>query len=463
MKLRDLWKSAQPPAGVTAAATPEVVEPPEDFDLIADPSIRIEKSGHFRLDDIGLIAQTYETVGMAPNSAWDHFRGKQLLLPDWFRTDLDPMSDEYFAQQIRLWNAISGLERGYIADVDEAEETVLNVDAVRRPGYYITRHEGAVQGAADHVLATGMLMKHSGLRAGMWALEYGAGFGQTALAFSRMGVNVDTVDISSTFCGYVKEQAEFFNVNLTPFKSLFGENPRGDQKYDLIWFYESFHHCVDFKTVVPKLKNYLTPTGKILLAGEPIAKREYWAVPYPWGIRLQSDVVAVIRNLHWFELGFSEEFITNFFISNGYIAEYIDCPVSIYGQIYSFAPRRQRVGLGKHWISSVDEEGWHAPEQDGRWTRGAASLALDQTESFDAIEVTATNHHPKTHPVHVEYSGKTTIVQFLPGETKTFRIEAKIKSPKIQFACETVIPGGPGLASNDTRDLGIYMHCLDYV
>ena len=82
MKLRDLWKSAQPPAGVTAAATPEVVEPPEDFDLIADPSIRIEKSGHFRLDDIGLIAQTYETVGMAPNSAWDHFRGKQLLLPD---------------------------------------------------------------------------------------------------------------------------------------------------------------------------------------------------------------------------------------------------------------------------------------------------------------------------------------------------------------------------------------------
>lgn len=463
MKLRDLWTTARTPTPVIATVPQVSAEPAVDFDLIADPFIRIEKSGHFRLDDIALIAETYKSVGIAPNSAWDHFRGKQLLLPEWFKTDLHPMSEDYFAQQMRLWNAISGVERGYVADVDEAEETIPNVDAIRRPAYYITRHESAVQNASDHVLATGMLMKHSGLKAGMWALEYGAGFGQTALTFARMGVNVDTVDISSTFCGYVKEQAEFFNVNLTPFKAQFGDNPRGDQKYDLIWFYESFHHCVDFKTVVGKLKNYLTPTGKILLAGEPIAKREYWAVPYPWGLRLESDVIAVIRNLRWFELGFSEEFITGFFISNGYTAEYIDCPVSIYGQIYSFAPRGHRIALGMHWISSIDEEGWHAPEQAGRWTRAVASLALDQTESFDAIEVTATNHHPKVHPVSVAYGDATTVVQFLPGETKTFRIEAKIKSPKIKFFCETVVPGGPGLASSDARDLGIYIHCLDYI
>ena len=446
-----------------ATTTPVSIEPEENFDLIEDPFIRIDKSGHFSLDDITLIAETYKSVGNTPGTAWDHFRGKHLVLPEWFKTDLDPMSEDYFAQQMRLWNVISGVDRAYVADVDEAEESVPNVDPIRRPDYYIWRNESAVKNASNHVLATGMLMKHSGLKPGMWALEYGAGYGQTALAFARMGVNVDTVDISATFCRYVKEQADFFQVNLTPFKALFGHNPRGDQKYDLIWFYESFHHCVDFKSVVGRLKNHLTPAGQILLAGEPIDKREYWAVPYPWGLRLESEVIAVIRNRHWFELGYSQDFITNFFTNSGYAAEYFDCPMSIYGQVYSFSPREQRIDFGKHWLPTVDAEGWHAQEQSGRWTRSVASLALDQTESFEAIEITATNHHPKVQPVSIEYGGATTVVQFRPGETKTFRIEAKIKSPKIKLSCETVVPGGPGLASSDTRDLGIYMHCLDYV
>ena len=463
MKFLDLWKTVRTTAPVSAPATQASTEPEENFNLIADPFTRIDKSGHFGIDDITLVAETYKSVGDTPNTAWDYFRGKHLVLPDWFKTELDPVSDEYLAQQIRLWNLISGIDRPYVAEVDEAEETVPNVDAIRRPDYYIRRNESAVQDASNHVLATGMLMKHCALKPGMWALEYGAGFGQTALAFARMGVNVDTVDISSTFCDYVKEQATFFQVNLTPFRGLFGDNPRGDKKYDLIWFYESFHHCVDFKNVVGKIKNHLTPNGKILLAGEPIGKREYWAVPYPWGLRLESEVIAVIRNLHWFELGFSEEFITGFFINNGYTAEYIDCPVSIYGQIYSFAARGSRIDIRKHWLSNVDEEGWHAPEQVGRWTRAVASLALDQTDSFDAIEITATNHHPKAHPVSIEYGGITTIERFRRRETKTFRIDAKIKSPKITFACETVVPGGPGQKSSDVRALGICIHHLDYI
>jgi 2-polyprenyl-3-methyl-5-hydroxy-6-metoxy-1,4-benzoquinol methylase len=439
------------------------MEPEENFDLITDPFMRIDKSGRFRLDDIPLILETYRLVANTLNTAWDHFRGKHLVLPEWFKTGLDPLSDEYFAQQMRLWNVLADVDRDYVANLDEAEVQVPDVDAIRRPGFYIWRNDPAVQNASDHVLATGMLMKHSGLKPGMWALEYGAGFAQTALAFARMGVNVDTVDISTTFCGYVKEQAEFFRVNLTPFKAHFGDNPRGDQKYDLIWFFESFHHCVDFKNVVAGLKAHLTPTGKILLAGEPITKRENPAVPYPWGLRLESEVVAVIRNLHWFEMGFSEDFITNFFTNNGYSAEYFDCPMSIYGQVYSFTSRTARIELGTHWLPTVDEEGWHAPDPTGRWTRALSSMALDQSESFDAIEITATNHHPKIHPVSISYGGVNTTVNFDPGERKTIRIEAKIKSPKITFACETIVPGGPGLPSNDTRALGIYLHYIDYL
>jgi SAM-dependent methyltransferase len=294
----------------------------------------------------------------------------------------------------------------------------------------------------------------------MWALEYGAGFAHTALAFARMGVNVDTVDISSTFCGYVKEQADFFNVSLTPFKGLFGDNPRGDQKYDLIWFYESFHHCVDFRNVIQKLKNHLTPDGRILLAGEPIAKRENPAVPYPWGLRLESEVVAVIRNRRWFELGFSEYFLTTLFVNNGYVAEYFDCPMSIFGQVYSFVPRPTKIELGKYWAPDVDEGGWHAPEPMGRWTREHAAVILDQTDNFEALEITATNHHPNVHPVTITYGDVITVVDFRPGERKSIRIDAGNKAPRIVLSSRTIVPAP---ATGDTRALGIYVHSLEYV
>ncbi len=452
---RDLVRS-RPDAPIT-------VEAQEDFDLIADPLIRIEKSGYFRVDDIALLAETYAQLGHTPNSVWNQLRNKHFILPNWFKTDMDPMSDEYFAQQIRLWQLIAGVDREYVAELDEAEVAIPNVDAIRLPGFYIWRSDAAVVSASDHVLATGMLMKHSGLKPGMWALEYGAGFAHTALAFARMGVNVDTVDISSTFCGYVKEQADFFGVNLTPFKALFGENPRGDQKYDLIWFYESFHHCVDFRNVIQKLKNHLTPTGRILLAGEPVAKRENAAVPYPWGLRLESEVVAVIRNRRWFELGFSEDFLTTLFVNNGYTAEYFDCPMSIFGQVYCFMPRTAKIELGKYWVPSVDENGWHAAEPMGRWTREHATIVLDKTENFTALEIAATNHHPNVQPVTITYGDVTTVVDFRPGERKSFRIDATIKASRIALSCRTIVPGGTGLPSTDTRDLGLYVHSFEYV
>jgi 2-polyprenyl-3-methyl-5-hydroxy-6-metoxy-1,4-benzoquinol methylase len=467
MKLSNLPNFFRKPSPLTPAepalVEPKVVESEVNFDLIKNPYIRIEKSGRFRLDDIPLITQTHILVGDTPNTAWDHFRGKHLILPDWFEFDLEPMSDAYFDQQLRLWKVLADVDRDYVADVDETEAPIAEVDAVRYPGFYIWRADGAVTSASDHVLATGMLMKHGGLKPGMWALEYGAGFAQAALAFARMGVNVDTVDISTKFCSYVKEQADFFRVNLTPFNARFGDNPRGDQKYDLIWFYESFHHCVDFKNVIGKLKQHLTPTGKILLAGEPIVKREYLAVPYPWGLRLESEVVAVIRKFHWFELGYSEDFITNLFVNHGYEAEWIDCPVSIYGLIYSFTPRKSRIELGKHWLPTIGAEGWHGPEPEGRWTREVSSLALDQSETFNTLEITATNFLPIVRLVNLDYGDVKIVAQFEPGECKSIRIDAKLKAPKITFASETTVPSFNGVPSHDTRALGIYIHSISYV
>lgn len=102
-------------------------------------------------------------------------------------------------------------------EIDEKEVPLVDVDAVRRPGYFMRRDSETVELASHQVIATGMILKHGGLKPGDSALECGAGFGQTALALARLGVVVDTVDISKAFCCYIKEQADFLRVPLTPF------------------------------------------------------------------------------------------------------------------------------------------------------------------------------------------------------------------------------------------------------
>lgn len=288
----------------------------------------------FEPEDIERVRRTYYDTGGAAGSAWAPLRDAHLRLPDWFRHDLDPWSDEYRGQQHRLWQLVAGIDRPYDVALDEKEADWGAIDPVRTPGFYARRDAGAIASASDHIIATGMLLGQCGLRAGDRALEYGPGFGQTALALARLGVEVDTVDLSGTFCGFVNQQADFFRVPLKAFEGRFGDSPRPGARYKLIWFYESFHHCVDFARVVPRLRELLEPGGRVILGGEPIVERPNPAVPYPWGLRLHSEVVAVVRQHHWFELGFTESFLFELFGRAGFVVRRVDCEPSLFGRLY---------------------------------------------------------------------------------------------------------------------------------
>jgi len=297
----------------------------------------------FAPEEIAAISELFCTVGTAPGGPWDRLRHAHMPLPAWFQQGLDPWSAEYRAQQERLWQLITGVSRPYSPDADETEVYSEGIDAIRQPAYYMRRDVEAIGSAGDHVLATGMLLKHSGLVAGDLALEYGAGFGQTALALARLGVHVDTVDISAGFCTWVQQQAEFFRVPLQAHQGPFGLHPRPGRRYKLIWFYESFHHCWDFERVVPLLAGMLADGGRVILGGEPVFEKPYAAVPYPWGVRLHSEVAAVMRRTRWMELGFTEAFLYELFARSGFSARRIDCEPSQFGKLFIFErPPRPR-------------------------------------------------------------------------------------------------------------------------
>jgi SAM-dependent methyltransferase len=300
-------------------------------------SVQASGVAFFGAEDIPRLLEVWERTGGAPGSDWEPYRHAHMRLPAWFQHGLDPWGPAYRAQQHRLWRLITGIDEPYSPELHERESGWVGVDAIRRPGFFQRRDPQAVTSAADHFFATSMLLKHGGLRPGDRALEYGAGFGQSALALARLGVHVDTVDISPTFCEFIRQQAEFFQVPLVPHQGPFGLHPRPGARYQLIWFYESFHHCEDFMAVVPQLSGMLAPGGCVILGGEPIVKKPYEAVPYPWGIRLHSEVAVVMRKTGWFELGFTQQFLLRFFSKYGFLGEHIECTPSLFGDLYRFS------------------------------------------------------------------------------------------------------------------------------
>ena len=427
---------------------------------------RIRRTGRFGVDDIELLRSTFEKYDLGEGTPWDDFRDACFELPPWFEPGLDPRSQEYSAQQKRLWGVLAGVAREYDPAIDEREAPFPTVDHARSPGHFVRRDPNAVRAVADHFIATGMIMKHCNVKPGDWALEYGAGFAQTSLQLARLGVNVDTVDISSAFCQAVRDQAELFRVPLTAFHGHFGWNPRGQQKYDLILFYESFHHCLEFLDVVPKLKQHLAPGGRIVLAGEPVVPRESAAVPYPWGLRLHSSVVAVIRQYRWFELGFTEDFLFEVFANAGFSASRMACDVSTCGEGYVFSHRPDRVSLGSCWLPPAVHDGWYGSEAGGRWTKRHATLPLDCSDSFDALAIEAINFHPFEVTVDFAYGAATRSVRFGPRETRSVTVSAREKARRLEITADTYAPahsyGAESVPSIDTRPLGIFVTEVRY-
>lgn len=285
----------------------------------------------FPIADLDRVARDFLAGNGAP------WHGRFLALPDWIDLRLDPDSVAYREQMLRLWSAITGREGSYEAVVNEDTPEIGDLDAIIRPAFYAS---GNTRVAGGHLIAMGHIIRRSGIKVGDRVLEYGAGFGQLALAFARVGARVDTVDINPAFCRAVQANADLFKVDLNAHVGQFGFNPAGHEgAYDLVLFYESFHHCLEFRTLIPRLKLLLKPTGRVILAGEPVFDGPCDNLPYPWGFRLDWENVAVMRIRGWMELGFQRDYLLGKFADVGFDCRLHTDPNSDWAHVYKFRQR----------------------------------------------------------------------------------------------------------------------------
>lgn len=360
-----------------------------------------------------------------------------LELPNWFNKNINSDSKEFYEQQIKLWKEISGRNRGYDPELDEMEEKLPDdLDVVREPGIFSRKGAASIENVAHHKIASGRIMLFSNLEPGDNAIEYGAGFGYTAVDLARMGVNVDTVDISKYYCDAVEKQADFYKINLKPYHQKFGYFPSNKKKYKLIWFYESFHHCLNFIDVVKTFKKNLTKDGIVLMAAEPIISNGFTPqMPLDWGLRLDKLAVCATRWRGWFELGFNEGYIIKLFINNGFQAVRHDCDDTHFGITYVFKHRSNNIDLASSWLPYDEEVTWNQaePSNGGRWSKDHSKISLDTSSTFNFIEIDCVNFEDKRKKIGFRYGKKNIVKTFKPGESIKIRIKANPKADLLEI------------------------------
>ena len=356
-----------------------------------------------------------------------------LEIPEWVRLDADPLSPEYKAQVLALWEAIHASGKGSsnaAYDIHEHEQDVAShLCPIRFPGFMSRRDPVAVRHAAFEYAMLGDIMLQSGLSAGKRALEYGAGSGNVAIN--------------------------------RPHNREFGYDPlEGKAKYDCILFHACFHHSLDHVEMVAKIATMLADDGVLLLSNEPISDDYYC----PWGLRTDPESISVIAARGWMELGFRLSYLQELFLMNGLLLERVR---DIFSGVPLFAARKVMADVALVHGSAFTRfiTGVHAPETDGVWTEGETVIPLFPTPGATRAEVAMVNSLPVDKVVECEFDQQRFDVAVGAGQQATITLDlppARRASLGLALRTPVTRPSDCIPGSADERALGVMLKSLSY-
>ena len=209
----------------------------------------------------------------------------------------DPFSAEYKDHQFAIYKMLAG--RPYASS---NEVSLFDVEsAALRPFPYMN---GSCDLVGNHLMAIGFLIKALNLQPGARILEFGPGWGNTTIALAKMGFHVTAVDIEQNFIDLINKRAQMERLDITTILGDFSLIESVSEPYDVVLFFECFHHASDHLALIAAFEKAVKPGGFVCLAAEPITPD----FPIPWGLRMDGESIWAIRKNGWLELGFNERY-----------------------------------------------------------------------------------------------------------------------------------------------------------
>jgi 2-polyprenyl-3-methyl-5-hydroxy-6-metoxy-1,4-benzoquinol methylase len=378
---------------------------------------------------------------------------------------LDPFSERFRLVCAARLSEITGRQNYDASEHEKAPYLSDGIGETVVPSHYAL---GDSAWAGEFIQAHGAVLKALAMRAGQRILEYGPGEGQIILHLARMGCLVTAVDIEARYLSQIQSQATALHLNIKTIEGVFGDCEAG-VLYDRILFFEAFHHALDHHDLVKKLREFLAPSGYIVLAGEPVLGHDNYyrrTLPYAWGPRLDGLSLDVMRKLGWCELGFTREYFVELWMRAGFMVTFLADAATSRGSAYIARPRH---GLTVEITGTCLIEAWgfpdcwHPGEGALRWSKAeACAIPLDESLSWRRVILTVQNALPVAKKIQVKTGGFSDEFFVTPGEAREIVIPADEAQGRITLNCPVNRPCDLSSESLDTRYLGFAVTGMVY-
>lgn len=250
-------------------------------------------------------------------SAFRAYVDRARWTPDLPNSAWDPHGPEYRAWVMERYRDATGHEYGVANEAHAFDEAILT----QKPYPYNT---GLAQEVGMQLVAIGTVIQAINARPGEQVLEMGIGWGNLAIQMARYGVDIEAIDIEPKFQRLVAIQADRAHVRVPVHVEEFlsGLQRRPDASYDVVLFFEAFHHSPDHLALMQEARRVLKPGGRLVLAGEAIEPN----LEYPWGLNPSGIAVYSIALHGWLELALREDYLMDCFSRAGFATEKIMGP-----------------------------------------------------------------------------------------------------------------------------------------
>lgn len=343
----------------------------------------------WRMADLDEFVARSDALG-GPDSAetqafWQGFQYQPQAEVD---TRLDPFSEAYVDQQIKLWEEVSG--RRFNQEINELCDFPFD-EHLKAANPYASRD---VSTFAHHLASLTQVAIAADLPSAPRVLDLGCGWGLTSEVFAFLGADVTAMDIGQGFVDLVNARAHRSGMPIQAHRSTF-EDFEPYAVFDMALFYECLHHAVRPWQVLERFRHHLSQGGKIVLAREPV-QHIWW--PH-WGLRLDALSIYCMRKFGWFESGFSLAFIQTMAARLGLEVQERPDPHGSAPLYLLHFPSEHRLDYTPLPLKSLVEPGLHegwAQEGEGRLVAEArAMINLSASDGADYLELELENNRGK--------------------------------------------------------------------
>lgn len=362
---------------------------------------------------------------------------------------LDPFSEDYVAEQVKLYEELAG----HSYDIQRDERTAFDVELhITASNPYNHPDPGVL---ALHLQRLSRALRYARPRRGESLLDMGCGWGLSSELAAYLGLSVTAVDINPSFVRLVNERAKRGSRSISATTSTFEEFKPGEPT-DIILFYECLHHAVRPWLVVEQMTAVLRNGGRVVLAGEPI--NDYWWKN--WGMRLDPISVYCIRKFGWFESGWSLGFIRQVLHRSGLVPQiFLDADPEIGFTIVGEKPAVHRVP-GNLCAELFGAQGCF---RDGNSLIfvGLGKMTLSFPHGTTAAELSIINYRGRSLRVFAASDGQTLYDgHMLPGHF-SLKVPRIRDAAELAFQVERWVPDEE-LHNGDNRTLGLHLQDIAF-